>query len=147
VETIGFRSTRIRNLDGHLVTVPNKTMGNATIINVTLRPSMKTVMNFGLTYDTTPEKIQRASAIITKAFQGPMTADLQVTFDKFTDSTLNIQVVYWWKGGEYKDYLAILQKANLEIMARFSQEGIDFAFPTSTVYLKQDASQNPVPAS
>jgi MscS family membrane protein len=34
VESIGFRSTRVRHLDGYLVTVPNKTMGNATITNV-----------------------------------------------------------------------------------------------------------------
>ena len=34
VESIGLRSTRVRNLDGHLVTIPNKTMGNATITNV-----------------------------------------------------------------------------------------------------------------
>ena len=33
VEGIGLRSTRVRNLDGHLVTIPNKTMGNATITN------------------------------------------------------------------------------------------------------------------
>jgi len=138
VESIGFRSTRIRNLDGHLVTVPNKTMGNATIINVTLRPTMKTVINFGLTYDTPPEKVERAAAIIRQAFQGPQTADLLVTFDKFTDSTLNIQVVYWWKGTEYKEYLGILQRANLDIMQGFAAENIEFAFPTRTIYLKQE---------
>src|ERR671923_162626 len=52
VETIGFRSTRVRNLDGHLVTIPNKTMGNATLTNISLRPNIKTVMNIGVTYDT-----------------------------------------------------------------------------------------------
>jgi MscS family membrane protein len=41
VESIGLRSTRVRNLDGHLVTIPNKTMGNAPIINIAARPNIE----------------------------------------------------------------------------------------------------------
>ena len=52
VEEIGLRSTRIRNPDGHLITVPNKTMGNSTITNITRRPNIKTTLNIGVTYDT-----------------------------------------------------------------------------------------------
>src|SRR5437667_12904914 len=63
VETIGLRSTRVRNLDGHLITVPNKTMGNSTITNVTRRPNIKTVMNIGITYDTPAETVKRALQI------------------------------------------------------------------------------------
>ena len=48
VEAIGLRSTRVRNLDGHLVTVPNRTMANASITNVSKRPNIKTVMNVGV---------------------------------------------------------------------------------------------------
>src|SRR5438552_8586590 len=58
VENIGLRSTRVRHPDGHLITVPNKTMGNATITNVTRRPNIKTTMNIGITYDTPTEKIK-----------------------------------------------------------------------------------------
>src|SRR6185436_7683335 len=69
VETIGMRSTRIRNLDGHLITVPNKTMGNATITNVTRRPSIKTEMNLGLTYDTPTDKVKRALDILEETYR------------------------------------------------------------------------------
>jgi MscS family membrane protein len=139
VESIGFRSTRIRNLDGFVVSVPNKTLGNSTINNVTLRPTLKTVMNIGLTYDTPPGKVVRATRIIEEIYRGkPATTDLVVAFDKFTDFTLNILVVHWWKGGEYKNYLADMQDANLVIMKRFAEERIEFAFPTRTVYVKQD---------
>ncbi|MDB6024588.1 MAG: Low conductance mechanosensitive channel YnaI, partial [Verrucomicrobiales bacterium] len=69
VETIGLRSTRVRNLDGHLITVPNKTMGNATITNITLRPNIKTTMNIGLTYDTSAEKVKRAIEVLTEIFK------------------------------------------------------------------------------
>ncbi len=140
VESIGLRSTRVRNLDGHLITVPNKTMGNATITNVARRPTIKTEMNIGLTYDTSPKKIEHALAILSEVFRShPMTHDVLIGFNKFADSSLNIQVVHWWKNTDYTAYMAGLQKMNLEIKRRFDAEGISFAFPSQTVYLKQDS--------
>lgn len=139
VESIGFRSTRVRNLNGHLVTVPNKTMGNATIINISKRPNIKTEMNIGVTYDTTTEKLQRAMVILEEVIKPhPMTADLIISFNKFDSSALNILVVHWWNSTDYKAYLRDLQVMNLEIKRRFDAEGIEFAFPTQTLYLKKD---------
>jgi len=140
VEAIGLRSTRVRNLDGHLVTIPNRTMANANIINVTKRPNIKTVMNIGVTYDTTARNVQRAMEIIEEVFRPhPLTADLIVSFNKFESSSLNILVVHWWNSTDYKQYLAGLQKMNLELKRRFDEERISFAFPSQTVYLRQDS--------
>lgn len=142
VEAIGFRSTRVRNLDGHLVTVPNKAMGNATITNITARPNIKSVMNIGITYDTPPDKVQRAVAILEEIYRAhPMTHDVWISFDKFNDFSLNLLVIYWWKSTVYKEFLAGMQDLNLEIKQRFSAEGIEFAFPTQTVYLKHDSGE------
>jgi len=70
VENIGLRSTRIRNLDGQLVTIPNKTVGNATIINVAARLNIETVMNVGVTYDTAIEEVKLALELIGEVFRG-----------------------------------------------------------------------------
>lgn len=138
VESIGIRSTRVRNGDGFLVTIPNKTMGNATITNVSRRPTIKTEMNFGLPYETSMEKLRRALTIMDEVYRGhPQTADLLISFNKFTDSALNVLVVHHWNGTAEKDYLAGLQKLNLAIKERFDQEGIEFAFPSQTHYVKQ----------
>ncbi|HOW65127.1 MAG TPA: mechanosensitive ion channel family protein [Candidatus Paceibacterota bacterium] len=140
VETIGFRSTCVRNLDGHLVTVPNKTMGNATITNITARPNIKSVMNIGITYDTPPDKVLRAVAILEEVYRShPMTHDVWISFDKFNDFSLNLLVIYWWKSTVYKDFLAGMQDLNLKIKQRFGAEGIEFAFPTQTVHLQRDS--------
>lgn len=148
VEAIGLRSTRVRNLDGHLVTVPNRTMANASITNVSKRPNIKTVMNVGVTYDTPADKVERAMAIIEEIFKPhPKTADLIISFNKFNDSSLNILVVHWWNSTDFKDYLAGFQKLNLELKRRFDAEGIDFAFPTQTVYVKNGATASPSPAT
>jgi MscS family membrane protein len=140
VESIGLRSSRVRNLDGHLITVPNKTMGNATITNITRRPNIKTMMNIGVTYDTSTEKLKRALAILDEIYKAhPKTADVWISFNTFADSSLNILVIHWWNATDYKEYLAGMQELNLVIKERFDAEGISFAFPTQTVYLKQDS--------
>jgi len=140
VETIGLRSTRLRNLDGHLITIPNKTMGNATITNITRRPNIKTVMNIGITYDTPTEKVNRALQILKEVYKDhPQTFDCLISFNKFADSALNIQVVHWWNSTDYKEYLIGLQGMNLALKERFDKEGISFAFPTQTLYVKQDS--------
>lgn len=138
VEYIGFRSTRVRNLDGHLVTVPNKTMGNATITNVSARPNIKTVMNIGITYDTPPDRIRRALQIIEEVYRRhPRTSDFVMSFNKFESSALNILVVHWWGDTQFIEYLAGIQDMNLSLKERFDAEGIEFAFPTQTVHIKQ----------
>ena len=137
VENIGLRSTRVRSLDGHLVTIPNKTMGNATITNVTARPNIKTEMNLSITYDTPTEKVRRATVILEEVYRGhAMTADVWVSFNKFNDSALNLFVVHWWNGVEPKAHLAGLMQLNLEIKRRFEAEGIEFAYPTQTVHVR-----------
>jgi len=140
VEQIGFRSTRVRSLDGHLVTIPNKTMGAATITNISARPNIKTVMNIGVTYDTPAERVQRAIAILEEVLRPhPKTADLIISFNKFESASLNILVVHWWNSTDFKAYLQEFQLLNLEIKRRFDAEKISFAFPTQTIYLKQDS--------
>ena len=142
VEGIGLRSTRIRNLDGHHVTVPNKLMGNAIITNITRRPTIKTEMNLGLTYDTPVEKVKRATVLLEEIFRAnPKTADLIISFNKFADSALNIFVVHVWSGTDAKAHFAEMQELNLQIKQRFDAEKIEFAFPSQTVYLKTEAGK------
>jgi MscS family membrane protein len=139
VESIGLRSTRVRTLDGHLAAIPNKTVGASTIVNVTERPSIKTEMNISLAYDTPTAKVRLALRLIEEVYRAhARTLDLVVGFNKFGDSTLNIQVVHWWGGTDFKDYLAGIQEMNLTLKERFETEQIHFAFPTQTVHLKQD---------
>ncbi len=140
VEVIGLRSTRVRHVDGYLVSIPNKNMANANIINISKRPNIKTVMNIGVTYDTTSRQIERAMRIIDEVYRPhPKTADLLVTFNKFESSSLNILVVHWWNSTDLKDYWMGFQKLNLELKRRFDEENISFAFPSQTVYLRQDS--------
>lgn len=142
VESIGLRSTRVRNLDGYLVTIPNKVMGSAVITNISRRPTIKTEINIGLTYDTSNAKIELALAILKKIYkEHPLTHDAQVSFNCFADSALNLQVVHWCKTQDYDSYLAAIQEMNLAMKKRFEDEKIEFAFPSRTIYIKADGAK------
>ena len=139
VESIGLRSTRVRHPDGHLITVPNKTMGNATIINITRRPSIKTTMNIGITYDTPTAKVKEALQILDEVLRPhPMTEDLIISFNKFTDSALNLQVIHWFKSTDMKVYWTAMQELNLAIKEAFDRAQINFAFPTQTLFVRTE---------
>ena len=142
VETIGLRSTSVRSLDGHHVTIPNKLMGNAIITNITRRPTIKTEMNIGLTYDTPAEKVKRATVLLEEIFRAnPKTGELIISFNKFADSALNLFVVHIWNGTDAKQHFAEMQELNLQIKTRFDAEKIEFTFPTQTIYLKTEAGK------
>lgn len=139
VEEVGFRSTRIRTLDGHLVTVPNGELANMTIQNIGKRPYIKRVMNVGITYDTPPEKVEQAIDILKELLKDHegMKADYppRVFFNGYNDCSLNILVIYWYHPPEYWKYLEHAERINLELLKCYNGAGIEFAFPTQTLYL------------
>lgn len=133
VEEMGVRSTRIRSIDGFLITVPNKTVGNTTITNLSSRPSIRTELNLGLTYDTSARRVEDAVRMVEEIFQShPKTREVTVSFNRFLDSALNISVVFVCGTTDWKEYCGILQSLNLKVKARFDSEGLAFAFPTQT---------------
>ncbi|OQW98503.1 MAG: hypothetical protein BWK74_04405 [Desulfobacteraceae bacterium A6] len=142
VEKIGFRSTRMRTVEGHLVTVPNEKIAASSIKNITNRPFIRRTSNITVTYDTPPGKVERAVSIIKEilADHEGMLPDYppRVFFDEFNDVSLNILMTYWYSPPDYWEFKAFCEKVNLKIMRAFEAEGIEFAFPTTTTYLAQD---------
>ncbi|MCE9616017.1 MAG: mechanosensitive ion channel family protein [Lentisphaerae bacterium] len=142
VESVGFRSTRIRTLEGNLVTVPNGELANKTILNIGKRPHIRRLFNVTLTYDTPPEKIERAIAIIRELLQNHegLSPDFppRVAFNEFNSASLNIVVIYWYHPPDYWAYLAHAERLNLALLRRFNTEGIEFAFPTQTLFMAGD---------
>lgn len=140
VEEMGLRSTRIRNLDGFLVTVPNKEVGNSRIVNITRRPTIRATFGIGLTYDTPASRVQRATELLEEILKSdPMTHDYLVHFNRFGDFSLNLDVVYWCRSNDFREFTRVFQKLNLTIKERFDAEGLRFAFPTQTIQLENPA--------
>ncbi len=71
VEAIGLRSTRIRLLTGPQTAIPNEKMVTAEVQNIGRRPYIRRLFNVTITYDTPPEKIVRAVAILREILAVP----------------------------------------------------------------------------
>jgi MscS family membrane protein len=128
VESVGLRSTRVRSPEGHLIAVPNKTMGNAAITNMSRRDNIKTSMNVSLAKSLPADKVQRALQILDEIYRKhPMTQDVWISFNQFAAGNINILIVHWWKGTDYQKYLAGMQEMNLAVKQRFDAEQIAFA--------------------
>jgi len=145
VEEVGLRSTKIRTLDGHLVTVPNGELANKTIQNIGKRHYIKRIADITITYDTPPEMIDRALEILKELLENHegMNPDFppRVFFSEFNADSLNIMVMYWYHPPDYWTYMTFTEKFNKEVFRRFNEEGIDFAFPTQTIYLAGDSNR------
>lgn len=138
VEGVGFRSTRLRTLTGNLVSIPNEKIINSTLENIGKRTYLRWRTDLGLTYETPPEKVERAVEIIRDILRDHPGADPEkpprVYFNGFNDWSLNISIHAWYSPADYWKYQDWLQATCLEILRRLREEGIDMAFPTQTLY-------------
>ncbi len=142
VESIGLRSTRIRTLEGALVTIPNARMANATINNVSRRPTIRNLYTVGITYDSGYDKMKEALEILRNIFKNhPSTENYWVYFKEFGASSLNILVIHWCQYLVYEEFLKATEEINMEIMKRFEEKNIEIAFPTQTLYLKGEEKE------
>ena len=142
VEDVGFRSTRIRTLNGHQVSIPNEKVINTIVENIGRRPHIRWNTNITITYDTPPDKVERAVEIIRRALENHEgmheNYPPRVHFNGFNDWSLNIEVYAWYHPGDFWSYHTWLEKTCLKILRGFEADGIEFAFPTRTLYLAND---------
>jgi MscS family membrane protein len=142
VERIGFRTTRIRSLSGHMYSMPNSKIADSVVENVTKRPYIKYAFDLTLVYDTTAVQMDRAMEILHEildkheGFNKEMPS--RIYFTSFNDWALNISVIVWFQCTDYFQTQQWKNDINLEILRRFNAEGLDFAFPTSTNHLVGD---------
>ncbi len=142
VQEVGVRTTKVKTLDGHLLTVPNGVLANTTIHNIGKRQFIRRVFSVTITYDTPPDKVDRAIEILKEILDNHegMNEDFppRVFFDDLNADSLNLICFYWYHPPDYWSYMSFTEKVNREIFRRFNEEGIDFAFPTQTIHLAGD---------
>ncbi len=133
VQEVGLRSTRIKTLAGTILTVPNMKFTDNIVENVTLEPSRKVTLNLGLTYDTPEDKIQLAIDILKDIIANTEGAEdnVPVGFNSFGDFSLGIIFIYYIK--KEADILQVQTDVNMQILKRFNENKLEFAFPTQSI--------------
>lgn len=145
VEDIGIRSTRIRTFEKRLVTIPNYKIVEASIENVSDEPMRRVVMNIGLTYDTSPDKMQEAIAILKNIPQKINEVDennLLAVFSEFAPYSMNLKFIFWVK--PTGDVMETPSEVNFEILKEFNSAGLQFAFPTQTILVEHTNDAQPI---
>jgi len=138
VEDIGVRSTRLRTLEGRIVTMPNARFSENAVENVSLEPSRKVTANISLTYQTTPDKMQLALDLLYKIAEENEFVETEntiVSFNNWGNSAMGILFIYFIK--DKADIFGVQTQVNMSILRQFNAEGLDFAYPTQTIYAKQ----------
>jgi len=138
VEKIGIKTTRIRTLQGEELVVSNAELTSTRIQNYKKMKDRRIVFNLGVTYETDKEKIKDIPEMIKTIVESVSDVRFdRAHFASYGDSALVFEVVYFVETSEYNTYMDRQQEINLAIMDKFSSEGIDFAYPTQMVYVKQ----------
>jgi MscS family membrane protein len=136
INEVKFRSTKLRTLDGTIITAPNSMLSENMVENITEAPKYKVNQVIGVTYGTSLKKLKEAKKIIEDILtKDEDTLEFWVLFDNFGAYSLDIQVIYfmkythadWPQRGQAKERINFLMKEKLE------KAGLEFAFPTQTL--------------
>ncbi len=137
VERIGIKSTRIRTLQGEELVISNAELTTARVQNFKRMNKRRISFKFGVTYETPHDRVKEITGIVKRIFEAIDRTELdRVHFTTFADSALVFDVVYYVDSPDYADYLDRQQRFNFELMDKFAELGIEFAYPTQTIYTK-----------
>ena len=142
IEHIGLKTTRVRSIDGEELIFSNNDLLKSRIHNYKRMQERRVVFGFGVTYQTPLAKLTGINEMVrTIVAAQPQVRFDRVHFKEYGDSSLNYEVAYFVTSSDYKLYMDTRQAIHLEIFRRFQEEGIEFAYPTRTLYIQNDAKK------
>lgn len=142
VDKIGIKTTRIKTLSGEQLVVANSDLTSSRIHNFKKMQQRRIVFTIGVTYETSLENLKKIPGILKEIVhrQSPVTFD-RAHFKAYGDSSLDFEVVYIIQDANYNIYMDIQQEINFGIYEQFESMGIDIAFPTRTLYVRNETDQ------
>lgn len=138
VEYIGLKTTRVRSLGGEQLVFSNNDLLNSRIRNYKRMAERRVVFNFGVIYQTSADVLEKIPGQVKEIIES--IADTRFDrahFKAYGDSSLNFEVVYYVLSADFNVYMNIQQEINLELYRRFEAQGIEFAYPTRTLYIER----------
>lgn len=139
VVEVGVRSTRLLAVDGALVSIPNGKLADLVVTNHGVRTYRRYVTNITITYGTSPETIEKFVAGIREivlAHPDTQKDNFIVNFHEMADSSLNIYFSVFFSITDFAKWLEARQSIFLSIMHLAKDMGVDFAFPSTSVYIE-----------
>ena len=148
IEYIGLKTTRIRSLSGEQIVVANSDLLNSRIRNYKRMEERRALFTFGVTYQTPKEKLAAIPAMVKEIIGKQADARFdRAHFKEYADSSLLFEVVYYVLKPDYNTFMDVQEAVNLDLFGRFEAEGIEFAYPTQTLYISGGQVAPPSPPS
>lgn len=144
VENIGLKTTRVKSLSGEQLVISNTDLLGSRIQNFKRMAERRSVFTIGVTYQTTVEQLEAIPAMLQEAVELHELARFdRAHFSTYGDFALIFECVYYVLSNDYKVYMDIHQAINLNLFRRFAENGIEFAYPTQTLYLHMAGAEGP----
>ncbi|MDZ7779041.1 MAG: mechanosensitive ion channel family protein [Gemmatimonadota bacterium] len=141
VEEIGLKTTRIRSLSGEQLVFSNTDLLSSRIRNYGRMFERRVVFEIGVTYQTPREQLKAIPKMIRGAIEehGDEVRFDRAHFKKYGDFALVFETVYYVMGPDYAKYMDIQQAVNFRVHELFEASGIEFAYPTQTLFVRTSA--------
>jgi small-conductance mechanosensitive channel len=136
IERFGIKTTRIASINGEQIIVSNKDLTDSRVRNYRRMAKRRVMFRVGVTYQTPLERLREIPGIVGDIFRElEGTTFERVHFFSYGDFSLIHEIVYYVDGNDYTNYMDLQQKVNLRLYEEFRKRGIEFAYPTQTLYL------------
>jgi len=140
LENIGIKTARIRNLRGEEVIIPTSDLTKTAVNNFKKMHERRVVTSLGVTYGTPSQKLKKIPDIIKETVMSSKNTRFdRAHFASYGDFSLNFEFVYFVLSADYNTFMDTQQDINIKIYEAFEAEKIEFAYPTSTVYVKKES--------
>lgn len=150
VESMGFRSTRVRTFYNSLIAIPNSNLVRAVVDNYGRRKYRRYKTMVSLTYDTPPEKIESFCESVRELIRlHPYTRKdyYHVWLNAFSTSSLDVLVYVFFETPEWGTELRERHRFMLDIIRLADELGVGFAFPTQTLHVYKEEEQDATAAT
>jgi small-conductance mechanosensitive channel len=138
VEQVGIKTTRLRAIGGELLVFSNTDLTNSRVHNFKKMERRRVVFKLGVIYQTPFEKLKAIPQMVKDIIAGQEDAAFdRGHFASYGDSSLDFEFVYYVTGADYAKYMDIQQAINLAIFEAFEKEGIEFAYPSQTLFVSK----------
>ncbi len=140
VEHVGLKSVRVRALSGEQIIYSTSDMLSSRIHNYQKMDTRRVVLKIGVTYQTPQALLARIPQIMEEIITSKeKAAFVRSHFTGFGASSLDFETVFNIESPDYTLFMDIRQEIGLEIIKRFEELGIEFAYPTQTVFLDKNS--------
>jgi small-conductance mechanosensitive channel len=134
---VGLKTTRLRSLSGEQLIFSNADLLKSRIRNYKRMFERRVIFTIAVVYQTPYERLTQIPDMIRAAVE----KNAHVRFDRahfsqYGDFALKFEVVYWIQSPDYNVYMDIQQAINLDIFRQFGEAGIEFAYPTQTLFVQ-----------